>query len=88
MQDLELVSHHLCPLCAARRDRAGGKACRFPAHPEPRLHPVDAIERARPRAWMQFGSSILADIWGLETARDPEIYATKHQALAGAISRL
>lgn len=34
------------------------------------LHPEDAMERARHRAWMEFGSAILADIWGFETARD------------------
>lgn len=34
------------------------------------LHPHDPLERARHRAWMEFGSAILADIWGFETARD------------------
>jgi glutathione S-transferase len=34
------------------------------------LHPENPLERARHRGWMEFGSSILADIWGLETAQD------------------
>jgi glutathione S-transferase len=35
-----------------------------------RLHPTDPLERARHRAWMEFGSTVLADIWGFETAND------------------
>jgi len=34
------------------------------------LHPADPIERARHRGWMELGSAILGDIWGLETAQD------------------
>ncbi|UVC06744.1 glutathione S-transferase family protein [Rhizobium sp. TH2] len=37
---------------------------------EPRLHPADALTKARHRAWMEFGSSILANIWTIETASD------------------
>lgn len=36
----------------------------------PALHPADPIERARHRGWMEFGSAVLSDIWGLETAQD------------------
>lgn len=50
--------------------------------PEPRLHPENPLERARHRAWMEFGSAILADLWGFETARDVATYETKRQALA------
>lgn len=35
-----------------------------------RLHPEDPLERARHRGWMEFGSALLNDIWGLETAQD------------------
>jgi glutathione S-transferase len=38
----------------------------------PRLHPDDPLERARHRAWMEFGSSILADIAGFYTAPDED----------------
>jgi glutathione S-transferase len=30
----------------------------------PRLHPDDPLRRAERRAWIEFGSSILNDIWG------------------------
>jgi glutathione S-transferase len=36
----------------------------------PRLHPEDALERARHRAWIEFGSAILNDIWSFYTAPD------------------
>src|SRR6266550_7791789 len=32
-----------------------------------KLHPHDALERAQQRAWMEFGSTILSEVWGLET---------------------
>ncbi len=41
------------------------------AYPRP-LHPADPVERARERAWIEVGSAVLGDIWGLETARDAE----------------
>lgn len=41
---------------------------------QPRLHPDDPLERARHRGWMQFGSSILADIWTLETTSDQSAF--------------
>jgi glutathione S-transferase len=46
------------------------------------LHPADPLERARHRAWVEFGSAVLADIWGLETARDAAGVAAKAAALA------
>lgn len=36
----------------------------------PKLHPADPLTRARHRAWMEFGASILANIWTVETAKD------------------
>jgi glutathione S-transferase len=50
--------------------------------PGPRLHPKDALERAKHRAWMEFGSAILTDIWHLETATD----AAGHEAARNAIA--
>jgi len=38
--------------------------------PGPRLHPEDPLERARHRAWIEFASATLNDIWGFETATD------------------
>ncbi len=37
---------------------------------EPRLHPADPLERARHRAWIEFASTVLNDIWRLYTAPD------------------
>jgi glutathione S-transferase len=37
---------------------------------EPRLHPGNPVAKARHRAWMEFGSAVLADIWTLETTAD------------------
>jgi glutathione S-transferase len=34
------------------------------------LHPSDPLQRAKHRAWMEFGSAVLGDIWGYETAQD------------------
>ena len=48
----------------------------------PRLHPEDPLQRAEHRAWMEFGSAILADLWGYETTRDAEVFEQKRQALA------
>src|SRR5512141_2441394 len=31
--------------------------------PAVRLHPEDALVRAQHRAWMEFGSAILGDLW-------------------------
>jgi glutathione S-transferase len=58
--------------------------CEFIEETEPgaKLHPEDALERAKHRAWMEFGSAILSDIWRLETATD----AAAHEAACGAIA--
>ena len=54
----------------------------------PRLHPQDPLDRAQHRAWMEFGSSTLSDIWGLETAREPQLFDAKRQALREKFMRL
>lgn len=46
------------------------------------LHPTDALERARHRGWMEYGSSILSDLWGFETTGDRDIFEQKRQAVA------
>ena len=35
-----------------------------------RLHPADPLDRARHRAWMEFGTSALADAWAFLNAKD------------------
>ncbi|OCP07498.1 MULTISPECIES: glutathione S-transferase family protein [unclassified Ensifer] len=49
----------------------------------PKLHPANPFKRARHRGWMEFGSSILSDLWGFETAKDAETYELKRQAITG-----
>lgn len=54
----------------------------------PRLHPADALVRARHRAWMEFGSAVLGDIWTVETATDPQVFDDAVAALTEKFSRL
>lgn len=54
----------------------------------PRLHPGDALVRARHRAWMEFGSSTLADIWTLETTPDRATFDARVQILREKFVRL
>lgn len=53
-----------------------------------KLHPEDALARARHRAWMEFGSSILADIWIIETTPDWVAFDGKVRALRDKFGRL
>lgn len=43
----------------------------------PRLHPEDAIERARHRGWMEFGSALLNTIAGFYNAPDEAVLKAK-----------
>lgn len=54
----------------------------------PKLHPSDPLARAQNRAWMEYGSTILSDIWGLETTAEPAIYEHKRAAIAEKFERL
>ncbi len=56
--------------------------------PGPRLHPHDPIARAQHRGWMEFGSAILADIWGLETTPHDDMFRSKQAALATKFARV
>jgi len=47
-----------------------------------KLYPADPLERARARGWVEFGSAILADVWGFETAKDAAGFEAKRAALA------
>jgi glutathione S-transferase len=53
-----------------------------------RLHPADALKRAEHRAWMEFGSAVLGDLWGLETTTDPATFESKRQALVAKFARV
>src|SRR4029078_9713688 len=53
-----------------------------------KLHPQDPLQRAQHRAWMEFGSTILSELWGLETTGDPAIFESKRQAVAAKFARV
>jgi glutathione S-transferase len=55
---------------------------------EPRLHPADPLIKARHRAWMEFGASILANIWTLETTRDQKAFDEALAALGEKFARI
>lgn len=55
--------------------------------PKP-LHPSDPLIRAQHRAWMEFGSSILADIWVLETTKDRGLMQQKSEILHAKFTRI
>jgi glutathione S-transferase len=52
------------------------------------LHPADPLARARHRGWIEFGSSILSDLWGLETAKEAATYEAKRRALMDKFGRV
>jgi glutathione S-transferase len=54
----------------------------------PALHPADPIERARHRAWIEFASAVLADIYAIETTPDAALFARKREMLTGKFARL
>ncbi len=47
------------------------------------LNPGDPLEKARHRAWIEFGSSILDDIAGFYNAGDAEAFDAKRERVAG-----
>jgi glutathione S-transferase len=52
------------------------------------LHPADAILRAEHRSWIEFGSSILMDLWSFYTAIDDAAFQAKAKQLAEKFARL
>lgn len=45
------------------------------------LHPGDSLERARHRAWVEFGSATLIDIAGFSSASGEQVFIAKIAAL-------
>ena len=86
------------PLLRVQSDDGGKEAILFESaviceyldesQPGARLHPEDALERAQHRAWMEFGSAVLGDIWGLETATEAEAFETKRAAATAKFERI
>jgi glutathione S-transferase len=55
---------------------------------EPRLHPADPLVKARHRAWMEFGSSVLANIWTIETTKDRKAFEEAVFAVGEKFARI
>ena len=64
--------------------------CEFLEETQPgtSLHPADPLTRAQHRGWIEFGSSILSDLWGFETATDVATYEAKRHALGKKFGRI
>lgn len=56
-------------------------------HPKP-LHPKDPLKRAEHRAWIEFSSAVLGDIWGLETLPDETAFRAKATQIEAKFVRL
>jgi glutathione S-transferase len=54
----------------------------------PRLHPVDAMQRARHRGWMEFGSSVLNTIGAFYAARDAATLQSQRDQLLKRFAQL
>jgi glutathione S-transferase len=52
------------------------------------LHPKDPLARAEHRAWIEFNSAVLGDIWGLEVATDEATFRAKAKQLEGKLALL
>ena len=52
------------------------------------LHPKDPLARAEHRAWIEFNSAVLSDIWGLEIATDEATFTAKAKQLEGKLALL
>jgi glutathione S-transferase len=52
------------------------------------LHPADALQRAEHRSWMEFGSTILMDLWTFYTAVDEAAFQAKAKQLTEKFARL
>ncbi|MDX1251836.1 MAG: glutathione S-transferase family protein [Gammaproteobacteria bacterium] len=53
-----------------------------------RIHPADPLQRAKHRAWMEFGSTILDSIWAFYTAPDMQTLEIKAADLRDKFARL
>lgn len=55
--------------------------------PDP-LHPSGLLRRAQHRGWIEFGSSVLADLWVVETSADKVTVDKKLEILRGKFERI
>ncbi|MBI3700627.1 MAG: glutathione S-transferase family protein [Afipia sp.] len=52
------------------------------------LHPKDPLKRAEHRAWIEFSSAALGDIWGLETISDEAGFKAKAKQAEARFAKL
>jgi glutathione S-transferase len=52
------------------------------------LHPADPLTRAEHRSWIEFGSSVLNDIWAFYNAADATAFESKARILGGKFGQL
>ena len=55
---------------------------------EPRLHPASALERARHRSWMEFGSAVLDGIGAFYNAPDADALSARARDLRARFERI
>jgi glutathione S-transferase len=55
---------------------------------EPKLHPQDAKQRADHRAWIEFASAVLMDLWNFYNAQDAESFEASRKVLVGRFGQL
>lgn len=53
-----------------------------------RLHPANPLQRARHRAWMEFGSTVLQTIWAFYTAADDAALESRRAELRTQFERV
>lgn len=56
-------------------------------HPPP-LHPPDPLQRARHRAWIEFGSALLWDLYAMMLANDERSFERAHESLSRGLERV
>ncbi|MCV6637934.1 glutathione S-transferase family protein [Candidatus Albibeggiatoa sp. nov. NOAA] len=54
----------------------------------PSLHPQSAIEKAKHRAWIEFGSALMMDLFAFFTAETEDVLKQQHTALSGKLQYL
>ena len=52
------------------------------------LHPADPLRRAEHRGWIEFGSSVLNDIWGFYVAPDAATFDAKANVLSAKFEQI
>lgn len=55
---------------------------------QPRLHPQDALERARHRGWMEFGSNLLNSIGAFYNASDQRVLSARAADIRGRMEQV